>query len=126
VEELLTESAEIPRDGRLVSVVLRDRRGDRFRRRQVLDGQEKPWRGGRRLCLPTTTVCHLSWQCIQRRRPGVPIPRRFALDTANTIGEQVSPQMRFTQVKNLAVQAGLAGKKAGLSNRSSPRVIIRD
>ena len=32
--------------------------------------------------------------------------------------------MRFTQVKNLAVQAGLAGKEAGVSNRGSPRVAV--
>jgi hypothetical protein len=32
--------------------------------------------------------------------------------------------MRFTQVKILAVQAGLAGKEAGVSNRSSPRATI--
>jgi hypothetical protein len=29
--------------------------------------------------------------------------------------------MRFTQVKNLAIQAGLAGREAGVSNRSSTR-----
>ena len=44
--------------------------------------------------------------------------------TANTIRGQVSPRMRFTQVKNLAVQAGLAGKEAGVSNRGSPRVAV--
>jgi hypothetical protein len=41
--------------------------------------------------------------------------------TANTIRGQVSPRMRFTQVKNLAVQAGIAGKEAGVSNFGYPR-----
>jgi hypothetical protein len=44
--------------------------------------------------------------------------------TANTIRGPVSPQMRFTQVKNLAVQAGLSGKEAGVSNRGFPRPTI--
>jgi hypothetical protein len=33
--------------------------------------------------------------------------------------------MRFTQVKNMAVQAVLAGKEAGVSNRGYPRVNIQ-
>jgi hypothetical protein len=41
--------------------------------------------------------------------------------TANTIRGLVSPRMRFTQVKNLDIQAGLAGREAGVSNRSSTR-----
>jgi hypothetical protein len=41
--------------------------------------------------------------------------------TANTIRGQVLPRMRFTKVKNLAVQVGIAGKEAGVSNRGYPR-----
>ena len=41
--------------------------------------------------------------------------------TANTIRGHVSPRMRFTQVKNLAVQAGIAGREAGVPSRSSTR-----
>jgi hypothetical protein len=44
--------------------------------------------------------------------------------TANTIRGHVSPRMRFTQVKNLAIQAGLAGREAGVSNRSSTRAPV--
>jgi hypothetical protein len=44
--------------------------------------------------------------------------------TANTIRGYVSPHMRFTQVKNLAVQAGMAGREAGVSNRSSTRAPV--
>jgi hypothetical protein len=44
--------------------------------------------------------------------------------TANTIRGHVSPRMRFTQVKNLAIQAGLAGREAGVSNRSSTRALV--
>jgi hypothetical protein len=39
------------------------------------------------------------------------------LYTAIRIRGQVSPRMRFTQVKNLSVQVGLAGKEVGVSNR---------
>jgi hypothetical protein len=35
-----------------------------------------------------------------------------------------SPRMRFTQVKNLAIQAGLVGREAGVSNRSSTRAPV--
>jgi hypothetical protein len=44
--------------------------------------------------------------------------------TANTIRGHVSPRMRFTQVKNLAIQAVLAGRESGVSNRSSTRVPV--
>jgi hypothetical protein len=44
--------------------------------------------------------------------------------TANTICGHVSPRMRFTQVKNLSVQAGIAGREAGVSNRSSTRAPV--
>jgi hypothetical protein len=46
--------------------------------------------------------------------------------TSNTIRGKDSPRMRFTQVKNLAVQAGLAGKEAGVSHRGTPAQQIRD
>jgi hypothetical protein len=46
--------------------------------------------------------------------------------TANTIRGQVSPRMRFTQVKNLAVQAGIAGKESGVFNRGYPAHLSRD
>jgi hypothetical protein len=45
--------------------------------------------------------------------------------TANTIRGHVSPRMSFTQVKNLAIQAGLAGREAAVSNRSSTRAPVR-
>jgi hypothetical protein len=44
--------------------------------------------------------------------------------TANTIRGHVSPRLRFTQVKNLAIQAGLSGREAGVSNRSSIRAPV--
>jgi hypothetical protein len=44
--------------------------------------------------------------------------------TATAIRGQVSPRMRFTQVKNLAVHAVLAWKEYGVSNRCSPRTNI--
>jgi hypothetical protein len=44
--------------------------------------------------------------------------------TAKAIRGQVSPRIRLTQVKNLAVQAVLAGKEAGVSNRGFPRPTI--
>jgi hypothetical protein len=43
---------------------------------------------------------------------------------ANTIRGHVSPRMRFTQVKNLAIQAVLAGREAGVSTRSSTRTPV--
>jgi hypothetical protein len=45
----------------------------------------------------------------------------FPSYNANTIRGQVSPRTRFKKVKNLAVQAGIAGKEAGVSNRGYPR-----
>jgi hypothetical protein len=44
--------------------------------------------------------------------------------TANTIRGHVYPRMRFNQVKNLAIQAGLVGREAGVSNRSSTRAPV--
>jgi hypothetical protein len=44
--------------------------------------------------------------------------------TTNTIRGHVSPRMRFTQVKNLPVQAGLAGREAGVSRRGSTRAPV--
>jgi hypothetical protein len=38
--------------------------------------------------------------------------------TANTMRGHVYPRMRFTQVKNLSIQAGIAGREAGVSRRS--------
>jgi hypothetical protein len=42
--------------------------------------------------------------------------------TVNTIRDHVSLRMRFIQVKNLFIQAGLAGREAGVSSRSSTPV----
>jgi hypothetical protein len=39
--------------------------------------------------------------------------------TANTIRGHVSPRMRFTQFKNLSIQAGLSGREEGVSSRGS-------
>jgi hypothetical protein len=44
--------------------------------------------------------------------------------TANKIRGHVSPCMRFTLVNNLAIQAGLAGREAGVSTRSSTRTPV--
>jgi hypothetical protein len=46
---------------------------------KFLTAKQNPGEGGRRLCLQTTTVCQRSWKCLQRRRPGVPVPCRVAL-----------------------------------------------
>jgi hypothetical protein len=44
--------------------------------------------------------------------------------TANMIRGHVYPRLRFTQVKNLAEQADLAGREAGVSSRSSTRAPV--
>jgi hypothetical protein len=44
--------------------------------------------------------------------------------TASTIRGHVSPRMRFTQVKNFAIKAGLSGREAVVSNRISTRAPV--
>jgi hypothetical protein len=44
--------------------------------------------------------------------------------TDNTIRGDVYPRMRFTIVKNISVQAGLAGRDAGVSRRWSTRATV--
>jgi hypothetical protein len=44
--------------------------------------------------------------------------------TANTIRGHVTAKTRFTQVRNLAVQAGAAGREAGVTNRGGGRLPV--